>query len=144
MIKITPEISINEDEIQEEFIHASGPGGQHVNKVATAVQLRFNMNSKSLPNDVLDRLIKLAGRRINKQGILTIRSAKYRSQDRNRKEALDRLIDLIRKAAQKPKKRRKTRPPNASKQKRMELKRKRGTLKKLRKLVKSDFTDDSS
>ena len=144
MIKITTEISINEDEIQEEFIHASGPGGQHVNKVATAVQLRFNMNSTSIPNDVLDRLIKLAGRRINKQGILTIRSAKYRSQDRNRKEALDRLIDLIRRAAQKPRRRRKTRPPEASKKKRLELKRKRGTLKKLRTPVKSDFTNDSS
>jgi len=144
MIKITPEISINEDEIQEEFIHASGPGGQHVNKVATAVQLRFNMNSTSLPNDVLDRLINLAGRRINKQGILTIRSAKYRSQDRNRKEALNRLIDLIRKAAQEPRKRRETRPPDASKKKRLELKRKRGTLKELRKPVKSDFTNDSS
>ena len=144
MIKITPEISINEDEIQEEFIHASGPGGQHVNKVATAVQLRFNMNSTSLPNDVLDRLIKLAGRRINKQGILTIKSAKYRSQDRNRKEALDRLIDLIRKAAQKPRKLRKTRTTKTSKTERMEIKRKRGTLKKLRKPVKSDFTDDSS
>jgi ribosome-associated protein len=144
MIKITPEISINEDEIEEEFIHASGPGGQHVNKVATAVQLRFNMNSTSIPNDVLDRLINLAGRRINKQGILTIRSAKYRSQDRNRKEALNRLIDLIRKAAQKPKKRRETRPTDASKKKRLELKRKRGTLKELRKPVKSDFTDDSS
>ena len=133
MIQVTDTISIDESEIQEEFVRSSGPGGQNVNKVATAVQLRFNVrNSPSLPDEVRERLMQLAGRRMTESGELIISARRFRTQSRNREDALNRLIELIRKATQKPKPRRKRKPSLISKQRRLEEKRKRGEIKKQR------------
>ena len=116
MIQVTRSIAIDESEIQEEFIRSSGPGGQNVNKVATAVQLRFDVvNSPSLPNDVRQRLISLARRRITEDGVLIIDARRFRTQARNRQDTIERLTELVRTAAQKPRIRRKTRPTLASK-----------------------------
>jgi ribosome-associated protein len=136
MIKITEKISVNENEIKEEFIRSSGPGGQNVNRVATAVQLRFDVaNSPSLPPDVRNRLLRIAGKRATEEGILIIEARRYRSQEKNRKDALDRLITLIVKAAQKPKMRRKTKPTYESIRRRLESKRRRSRIKKMRRLA---------
>lgn len=141
MIQITPTIAIDESEIQFEFIRASGPGGQNVNRVATAVQLRFDArNSPSLPDAVRARLTRLAGRRMTKDGILIITAQRFRSQERNRRDAIDRLIDLIRRAARKPKIRRKTKPTRASKKRRLEAKHSRSEKKRLRQ--KPGFSSD--
>ncbi len=130
MIQITHAIEINEREIQLEFIRASGPGGQKVNKVATAVQLRFDAaNSPSLPDEVRRRLIRLAGKRMTEDGVLVIHARRFRSQDRNRRDAIDRLIALIRKASIQPKPRLKTKPSKASKERRLEAKRRRSRTK---------------
>ncbi len=136
MIHITHAIAIDENEIQEKFILASGPGGQRVNKVATAVQLRFDAkNSPSLPDDVRKRLIHLAGKRITGDGILIINARRFREQEQNRQDAIDRLIKLIRKAAEKPKPRRKTRPTLASKKRRLDAKHRRSEIKHMRRSV---------
>lgn len=133
MIRITPVIAIDDSEIQLEFTRASKPGGQKVNKVATAVQLRFDVaNSPSLPDDVRERLVHLAGSHITQDGVLIIKAQRFRAQDRNREDAIDRLIELIGKAAEKPKARRKTRPTLASKRRRLEDKRRRGETKQAR------------
>jgi len=139
MIRITPDISIDPGEVHEKFIHSSGPGGQNVNKVATAVQLRFDAaGSPSLSEEVRGRLIRLAGRKITTEGVLVIEARRYRTREKNRADAMGRLIELIRRAAVRPKVRRKTRPTLASKQRRLESKRRRGETKKLRRPVRRD------
>lgn len=136
MIQVTHNISIDESEIQEEFIRSSGPGGQNVNKVATAVQLRFDVaNSTSLPDDVRQRLISLARSRITEDGVLIINAQRFRTQRRNRQDAMERFVELIRKAAREPKIRRKTRPTLASKMQRLETKQRRSRTKRLRQPV---------
>lgn len=133
MIRVTDRIIINEREIKEDFVRASGPGGQNVNKVATAVHLRFNVrNSPSLPDDVRGRLVRLAGRRITEEGILIIKAGRFRTQDRNRQDAVNRLVELIRRASVIPKARRKTKPTLSSRKRRMEEKRRRGDIKRTR------------
>jgi ribosome-associated protein len=141
MIYVTPEISINESEIQFDFIKASGPGGQNVNKVATAVQLRFDIGkSTALPDDILRRLIRLAGKRINRDGILVIEARRFRTQEQNRRDALERLKKLLEKASHKPKVRRLTNPTPASRRRRLEEKRRRAARKKMRQTV-TNFQD---
>jgi ribosome-associated protein len=133
MLQATPTIVIDESELQEEFVRASGPGGQNVNKVASAVQLRFNVAaSTALPPGVKRRLIQLAGNRINNEGELIIEAKEARSQLQNREEARAQLVALIQQAAVKPKVRRKTKPTYASQQRRLESKKQRGAVKKLR------------
>ena len=137
MIRITPDISIEESELQEDFVRSSGPGGQNVNKVSTAVQLRFDAaGSTSLPSGVKQRLRGLAGQRMTKEGVLVIDARNHRTREKNRQEALERLIDLVRRATVKPKPRKKTKIPKAVHQRRIETKRKRGQKKSLRKPVR--------
>ena len=134
MIKITGNIWIDDSEVKEEFIRASGPGGQHVNKASTAVQLRFNADaSPGLPSDVKARLKALAGQRLTGEGDIIITSRDSRSREQNRQDALDKLVELITKAAHRPKARRKTRPTLGSKERRLKEKSVRGTVKKMRK-----------
>jgi ribosome-associated protein len=133
MIPITSSIAINESELQESFIRASGPGGQNVNKLATAVQLRFDVRgSPSLPDDVRARLARLAGKRLTREGVLVITAQRHRTQERNRSDALARLVELIRQAAVAPKPRRPTKPTLASRRRRLEGKKRRAGVKRLR------------
>lgn len=133
MLEITPSFSIDERELQFDFIRAAGPGGQNVNKVATAVQLRFDIvNSSSLASDIKGRLIQLAGKRVNADGVLMLEAKRFRTQEQNREDAIQRLVELIRKALLKPKPRRKTKPTAASKEKRLKAKKVKGATKRLR------------
>jgi len=133
LITVTNSISLDEAEIQESFIRASGPGGQNVNKVASAVQLRFDVRrSPSLPDTVRSRLERLAGKRLTQDGVLVLTASRHRSQERNREDALARLVDLIRRATEAPKPRRPTRPTLASRRRRLEAKTKRSETKRLR------------
>ncbi len=138
-IAVTPSISIREDELHETFVLASGPGGQNVNKVSSAVQLRFDVaGSPSLDGDVRARLAHLSGRRLTKDGVLVITARAHRSQDRNRADARERLFDLIRRAAEPPKPRRPTRMPKAAKRRRLESKKIRSHVKRARGPVRED------
>lgn len=137
MIRITPDITIDDEELEFRFVLSSGPGGQGVNKVATAVQLRFDIaRSPSLPEAVRARAMRLAGRRLTRDGELVITARRHRRQERNRREAVDRLVELIRRAAARPRPRRKTRPSRAARERRLEEKRRRGARKQQRRPVR--------
>ncbi len=140
MIEITPSVSIDENEIQLEFIRSSGPGGQNVNKVSSAVQLRFDVDaSQTLPEPVKQRLHHIAHNRITKEGVLVIEAKRYRTQEQNRDDAIARLVQLVYRATEKPKPRKKTKPSAASQQKRIEEKKRRGEVKRARRIKPGDL-----
>jgi ribosome-associated protein len=138
MIRVVDDIFIDDSEIKEEFIRSGGPGGQHVNKVSTAVQLRFDIKGSKLSQDIKERLIRLGGRRVTDDRILIISSRGFRKRELNRVDAADKLIALIRKACERPRKRVKTKPPRAKREKRIEEKKVRGDTKKMRRKVREE------
>lgn len=139
MIRITDDVSIHEDEVELRFVRASGPGGQHVNKVSTAVQIRFDAESSpNLPPEVKSRLRKLAGKKMNEDGVIIFEARRYRSQLRNREDALDRLVTMLKRATEAPKKRLKRAPSAAAKARRLEEKRRRAKLKQARSAVREE------
>lgn len=142
MIWIAPQLSIDEEDLQWDFVRAAGPGGQNVNKVASAVQLRLNvLQNENIPPEVKERLLNLAGKRINLQGELVIQAQRHRTQEQNRREALEQLILLLQKAAQKPKPRHPTQPSAAARQARLNAKRRRSQIKALRR--KRDWQNEA-
>lgn len=132
MLEITPSLQIDERELQIDFVRASGPGGQNVNKVATAAQLRFDVRASSLPDEVKARLIHLAGKRVTAEGLLLIEAKRFRTQEQNREDAIQRFVELVRKSLVKPKARKKTKPTRAAKEKRLKEKKRRAEIKKTR------------
>jgi ribosome-associated protein len=138
MLEVTRTISIPANEIEINAVRASGPGGQNVNKVSSAIHLRFDIGASSLPENIREKLLKLRDRRINRDGIIVIKAQRYRDQDKNRKDALDRLQAMILKALHQPKKRVPTRPGKAAKRRRLDEKARRGKLKVLRGKVRGD------
>lgn len=132
MIEITPLFQIDEREIKIDFIRSSGPGGQNVNKVATAAQLRFDVRASSLPEDAKERLVHLAGKRLTGEGVLVIEAKRFRTQEQNREDAIQRFAELVRKSLARPKDRKKTKPTKAAKEERIKEKKKRGETKKMR------------
>jgi len=136
MIRINSSLSVPDSELDWQFIRASGPGGQKVNKASTAVQLRFDaLHSPSLPDEIKVRLLRLAGRRLSSKGVIVIDARRFRSQERNRQDALERLVNLLRRATARPRPRKLTKPPVAAKRRRLENKRRRGDLKRDRRKV---------
>jgi ribosome-associated protein len=138
MLRVTPAIAIRDHELEERFVRASGPGGQNVNKVSTAVELRFDVAASALPEDVKARLSALAGKRMTAGGVLVIDSREHRTQARNRSEARTRLADLVRQAASRPKSRRKTKPSKAARERRIGAKVQRSEVKARRGRVRAD------
>jgi ribosome-associated protein len=132
MLEITPSIRIPESELHFDFVRAAGPGGQNVNKVATAAQLRFDVRAAALPAELKSRLTTLAGRRMTREGVLVIEARAFRTQEQNRAAAIQRLVDLLREAAVRPKRRRKTKPSASAREQRLQKKKRRADVKKLR------------
>ena len=132
MIEISPTLSIDERELEFDYVRASGPGGQNVNKVSTAVQLRFDVRGSSLPEEVKARLVKVAGKRVTSDGVLVIEAKSFRTQEKNKEDAIARFVALMRRSQERPKPRRKTRPTQRSVEKRLESKKRRGEIKRMR------------
>ena len=137
-IVINEHLSIGEKELREDFVRSSGPGGQNVNKVATTVQLSFDISASTLPPEVKERLRRLGGRRVDRRDVLRLEARRFRTRERNRKDARQRLVDLIDRATQEPKPRKRTRPTGSSRRRRLEDKKRTGERKKLRGRVPSD------